>query len=367
MSKNSNLKLLVAGGGTGGHILAGVAIADAWRAKQGSSSEVLFVGAQRGLEEKLVPQAGYRLIGLRIGTLNRVGLGRRLKTLFQLPWAFVYSLALLLRFRPDRVIGVGGYSSGPVVMAAKLLALFRIVPAKIAILEQNSVCGLTNRALARVADFVFVVFPGMESQFPGKKVLVTGNPIRSSMKPMKPALRDPFTLFIFGGSQGAAGINQLMIDALPYWKPLHSRLKFVHQTGERDYEKVKLAYAQAGLQARVEKFIYDMPDVYQQASLLVCRAGSSTLAEVAAVGRASILIPLPSAADNHQEKNALVYSEVGAAVLLNQLKTNGMELAACVQKLLENPQKISDMEQKVTQFFRPAAAQDVVEGLVHNV
>jgi UDP-N-acetylglucosamine--N-acetylmuramyl-(pentapeptide) pyrophosphoryl-undecaprenol N-acetylglucosamine transferase len=367
MSKNSNLKLLVAGGGTGGHILAGVAIADAWCAKQGKGSQVLFVGAKGGLEEKLVPKAGYFLVGLRIGTLNRVGLKRKLKTLYQLPWAFLYAFVILLKFRPDRVIGVGGYSSGPVVLSAKLLAILRIIPAKIGVLEQNSVFGLTNRILAQVADILFLVFPGMEDRFPGKKVVVTGNPIRSSMQPMAPAPRDPFTVFIFGGSQGAMGINTLVMDALPHWTPLRARLRFVHQTGEKDYERVKQAYQASGMNARVERFIYDMPEVYQQAALVICRSGSSTLAEVAAVGRAAILIPLPTASDQHQEKNALVYSEVGAAVLLNQLKSNGMELASSVQKLMEEPQRISQMEQKVRRFFRPTAAADVVEGLVHHV
>lgn len=365
MSKKPVLKLLVAGGGTGGHILAGVAIADVWRDKQGPLAEVLFVGAQGGLEERLVPKAGYRLIGLKIGTLNGVGVKRKMKTLFQLPFAFLHAFWILLRYRPDRVIGVGGYSSGPMVFAAKVFRLLGVLSAKIGILEQNSVMGLTNRILAKVADILFLVFPGMESQFVGKQVRVTGNPIRSSMKPMPSAARDPFTLFIFGGSQGATGINQLVIDALPYLASQGATFRFIHQTGERDFERVRDAYARLAINARVERFIYDMPDVYQQASLLICRSGSSTLAEIAAVGRAAILIPFPGASDQHQEKNALVYSEAGAAVLLNQLNSNGKDLASQVQKLMADSHIIAQMEQNVTRFFKPTAAEDLVTELVN--
>ncbi|MBI2711660.1 MAG: undecaprenyldiphospho-muramoylpentapeptide beta-N-acetylglucosaminyltransferase [Bdellovibrio sp.] len=330
MKTKPKSKLLIAGGGTGGHILAGVAIADAWKARIGSSSQVLFIGAKRGLEEKLVPKAGYPLVSLRIGTLNGVSLGRKLKTLFQLPWAFLVAVLHLLKFRPDCIIGVGGYSSGPVVMSAALLRWFHLLSTRISLLEQNSVLGLTNRILAKRADCIFLVFSEMARLFPKKEVYVTGNPIRSSMVPMPSADREPFVVFIFGGSQGARGINQRVVESLSYFKKNAHRIEFVHQTGEADFETVSQAYREAGLRARVEKFIFDMPEVYKKASLVICRAGSSTLAEIAAVGRASILIPLPTAADQHQEKNALAYSEAGAAMVLNQLKTNGFELASQV-------------------------------------
>ena len=367
MSKNQNpRKLLIAGGGTGGHILAGVAIADAWREKLGQkgSESVLFIGAKQGLEQKLVPKAGYSLVSLPVGTLNRVGLVRQLKTIFQIPWAMAVSFYQLLKFQPHSVLGVGGYSSGPVVLMAAIMVKLRLLRAEVGLLEQNSVLGLTNRILSKWVDVLFLAFSGMESLFPGKKVVFTGNPIRSTMKPMKSAARTPFVIFVFGGSQGARGINQLVVDSLPELK--NEPIQFVHQTGEADFEKVQLAYRETGVKARIEKFIYDMPEVYQSASLLICRSGSSTLAEIAAVGRASILIPLPTAADGHQQKNAMAYSRIGASVVLDQTKTTGKALAHEIQQFIKNPERLSDKETKVTQFFRPNAAQDVVEFFLNS-
>ena len=366
MSKSSP-KLLIAGGGTGGHILAGIAIADAWRAKWGKSTEVRFIGGRGGLEETLVPRAGYSLDVIKIGSLNRVSLTRRLKTFVELPFAFFKSAYLLFKLRPSWVIGVGGYSSGPVVLVAKILSFLGVIPTRIGILEQNSVPGMTNRILGKFAEILFAAFPGIETQFPDKKVLVTGNPIRSSFHPMHSAERNPFVIFLFGGSKGALGVNTLMIEALPYLEDLKDRLRIIHQTGIADYDRVCEGYRKNGISARIEKFIYDMPTVYQEASLLICRAGASTLAEVAAVGRAAVLVPLPTAADNHQEKNARVYAEKGAALILRQQDSKGEDLAKVIRELLENPARIAEMEQKVTQFFKPRAAEDLVEGLTQNV
>jgi len=353
--------LIVAGGGTGGHVLAGIAVADAWRA-QFSGSRVVFVGAYGGLEEKLVPRAGYPLELLALGSLKRVSLKRRIKTLIQLPLSLLKSMSILLRERPDAVLGVGGYASGPLVLMARFLSPFLEI--RTAILEQNAVPGFTNRILGRFSHRVLSAFPGVEGRFPDGKVEVTGNPVRSVMKPMSSASRSPFTIFIFGGSQGALGVNTLVLDALPFLEDLKSRLKFIHQTGEADFERVKQGHEKARTQARVEKFIYEMPEAYAAASLLVCRAGSSTLAEVAAVRRAAVLVPFPYAADNHQEKNARIFEEKGAARVLVQFKSQGEDLAKMIREFVTNPERIATMENSVSEFYRPNAAQEIVTKLI---
>ncbi len=356
-------RLIIAGGGTGGHVLAGIAIADEWIATTGGDREdVLFVGASGGIEEKLVPRAGYRLELLSVGALNRVSVARKIKTLFQLPVSLFKSAWIVVSFRPKAVLGVGGYASGPLVLMARLKGFWWGV--RTAILEQNTVPGLTNRILGRVTHRVFCAFPGTEKGFPKGKPIVTGNPVRSSMKTFPSASRDPFTIFVFGGSQGAAGINTLVLDALASLRDLLPKLRFIHQTGEKDFDRVAEGYRSAEATARVEKFIHDMPDAYAQASLLVCRSGSSTLAEVAAVGRAAILIPFPKASDNHQEKNARVFSDAGAAYLLLQERSTGAELARIFREAIADPANLARMEKVVTAFHRPSAAKDVVRGLL---
>ena len=358
--------LIIAGGGTGGHILAGVAVADAWcariRTTSDKSPKVLFVGARGGIEEKLVPRAGYALELLSIGSLKRVSLARRLKTMLQLPISMLRSARILLERRPIAVVGVGGYASGPLVLMARLLGW--LWGGQVAILEQNAVPGFTNRILGKFAHRIFSAFPGTEEYFPAGKVLVTGNPVRSAIVPLGPARSEPFTLFIFGGSQGAVGINSLVIEALPHLEDLRSRLRFIHQTGELDHERVSKAHREAGTQARVEKFIYDMPAAYSESSMVISRAGSSTLSELAAVGRAAVLIPLPSAADNHQEKNARVFADAGAALVLPQKQSTGKDLAALIRKMMNDSSQLSSMEWAIKSFYRPAAAKDLVNHLM---
>jgi len=355
--------IVFAGGGTGGHVLAGVAVADSWREKYGKYTPVMFVGAQGGIEEKLVPRAGYSLELLKLGSLNRVSIVRKLKTYFQLPFSLLRSASMLRKLKPSVVLGVGGYASGPLVLMASLMSKIGLLKASTAILEQNSVPGFTNRMLGKFVDRIFVAFPGTESQFPKNRAIVTGNPVRSTMKRLASAKREPFTVFVFGGSQGALGINTLVLDALEHLDDIKSRIRFIHQTGERDYDRVLLGHRQAGTQARVEKFIHDMPQAYGEASLLVCRAGSGTLSEIAAVGRSAILIPLPTAADNHQEKNARVFVDAGAALLLVQTRAEGKDLAQMIRYSMEHPEKLDQMEDAVTRFYRPNAAADLVDAL----
>jgi UDP-N-acetylglucosamine--N-acetylmuramyl-(pentapeptide) pyrophosphoryl-undecaprenol N-acetylglucosamine transferase len=358
--------LMVAGGGTGGHVFAGVAVADAWRDRFGRETPVVFVGAQGRIEEKLVPRAGYPLMLLKLGSLKRVSLGRRLKTFYQLPVSMLRSAAYILKHKPQAVLGVGGFASGPLVLMARVLRFLGLTPSRTAILEQNSVPGFTNRVLGRFVDMVFCSFPGTETQFAGNgRVLITGNPVRNVMSRLPSAPRDPFTVFVFGGSQGALGINTIVLESLPHLRDLRSKLRFIHQTGEADHERVARGHREAGTQARVEKFIHEMPQAYAESSLLICRAGSSTLAEIAAVGRASVLIPLPTASDNHQEKNARVFSDAQAALLLKQGPGAGEELARIVRSLVSEPSRLERMEGAVTAFCKPDAARQIVETLSH--
>lgn len=347
MNANKKRCLVVTGGGTGGHIYAGVAIADEWK-RLYPDSRILFVGAHGGIEERLVPKAGYPLELVRLGSLKSVSFGKRMKTLFQIPWALLTAARILIRARPDAVVGVGGYASGPVVLIARLLGWTWGV--RTAILEQNAVPGFTNRILSRFSHTVFCAFPGIEGKFQRSKTAITGNPVRGSMLPYPSASRDPFTVFIFGGSQGAVGINTLVLDSFEYLGDLLPKLRFIHQTGERDYERVAEGYRRAGISARVEKFIHDMPECYRAASLVVCRAGSSTLAELAAVRRAAILVPFPFASDNHQEKNARLFVDRGAAELMIQGKSNGKELAGKIRSFFMDPGKISALEAEIGRF-----------------
>jgi len=347
MKTKSGHRLVVTGGGTGGHIFAGVAIADEWK-KLYPNSRILFVGAAGGIEEKLVPKAGYPLELVRLGSLKGVSIAKRLKTLLQVPLALLTAARILVREKPDAVVGVGGYASGPVVLVARVIGWTWGV--KTAILEQNAVPGFTNRILARFSHAVFCAFPGIEDKFQKTKTAITGNPVRASMIPYAPASRDPFTIFIFGGSQGAVGINTLVLDSFEYLRDLLPKLRFIHQTGERDFDRVVAGYKRAGIEARVERFIYDMPECYKAASLVVCRAGSSTLGELAAVHRAAILVPFPFASDNHQEKNARLFVDRGAAELMIQGKSNGRELADKIRNHFMNPKNLTEMEDGVSKF-----------------
>lgn len=357
-------RLLVAGGGTGGHILAGVAIADEWKRRLSASGtyepQVLFVGAEQGLEARLVPKHGYALELLKIGALNRVSLKTRVQTALQLPLSFIRAFFILLRYRPHAVIGVGGYASGPVVLLARFLA--PVLGTKTSIIEQNSVAGFTNRVLGKWVHRVFCAFEASGRNFSASKILVTGNPIRSSMKLLPPAPSESFTLFVFGGSQGAVGINTMVLESLPHLKS--QNLRIIHQTGVKDYERVKAGYERAGVQARVEKFIDDMGSCYAEANLVVCRAGSSSMSEIASVGRAAVFIPLPTAADNHQEVNARIFEQAQAAKVVAQASLTGAQFAEFLLDLKRHPEQIRSMEERVRAFYRSDSAAQIVEDLL---
>jgi UDP-N-acetylglucosamine--N-acetylmuramyl-(pentapeptide) pyrophosphoryl-undecaprenol N-acetylglucosamine transferase len=340
-------RLLITGGGTGGHIHAGIAIAQELRSKNPEAA-ILFVGAAGGLEETLVPKYSIPLSVVKIGTLNRVSRAQKIRTLIQLPFAVLKAFYYILRFRPQGMVGVGGYVSGPVLMAGVLLSRLGF-GIRTGILEQNAVPGMTNRLLGKWVQSVFTSFPLPNAPFDSRKVLFTGNPVRKNLHRLESRAGALPTLLIVGGSQGARGLNHLILEAAPALFRAFPGLKIRHQTGKVDYDAVVGQYLALGVpmdQISVEVFIEDMVSAYRDATLVVCRSGSSTLSELATVGRASVLVPLPTAADNHQEKNARHFEAAGASRVFLQAAGEGEKLAGWVIEILRSPEIIQRMEQQ---------------------
>lgn len=352
------MKLVLAGGGTGGHIFAGVAVAEEFISRS-RANQVLFIGSEYGLEARLVPKAGYPLALLKVGKLVGQGLRAKLLTLIQIPIAVLKAIYILKKCSPDFVLGVGGYAAAPAIIAAWILRI------PIGVLEQNALMGLTNRICARLATFVFQAFETPLVGVEARKCQYTGNPIRSQLKPAATKVDDPFVIFIFGGSQGAHGINRLMVETAPLLNA-KKRLHIVHQTGPRDLEWVRAEYAKRGVDAEVHAFIDNMQAQYERASLVIARAGSGTLSELAATQNAAILIPLPTAAANHQELNARELEKKGAAKVLPQNSTSAMELKKWIELYAGDSNALRTLRENVVQFHRPDAAQKIV-GLIQSV
>ena len=356
------MRLLVAGGGTGGHLYPGIALAEEVTSRPNGA--VLFVGTPRGLETKLVPAAGFDLELLDVSGLNRVGLGKVIKGLGRLPRAFFASRAILKRFRPDLVIGVGGYASGPLVLAAALLGY------PTAIQEQNSQPGLTNRVLGVFARRVFVAFEDAKKFFSASKTRLFGNPVRrkfvTAVRGVDRSVADVARgVLILGGSQGAKAVNDLMVDAAAVLAKENRLPPLVHQTGPADEARVREKYAAAGLADRVQlrPFIDDMPTALAAAALVVGRAGALTLAELAMMARPAILIPLPTAAADHQTRNATEFARAGAAVVVEQRTATGELLAQRIAELMAEPARRTEMSRHMATLGRPDATREIVDEL----
>ncbi|HZH14048.1 MAG TPA: undecaprenyldiphospho-muramoylpentapeptide beta-N-acetylglucosaminyltransferase [Archangium sp.] len=351
------MKVLIAGGGTGGHLFPGIALAEEVTTRH-HGNEVVFVGTERGLEARVVPKEGYPLELVKVQGLKGKSLFAFLKALIALPLAFIESFRILARQKPDVVVGVGGYASGPVVLAAWLMGI------PTAIQEQNALPGLTNKLLGRVVRVVFTAFEGARRFFPEKKVQLIGNPIRRKL--MDNYLRshvahERFSLLVFGGSLGARGINQRMIEALDSLGDLKDGLHFVHQTGKNDLEQVRKGYAEKGFQADVVEFIDDMSSAYAKADLVVCRAGATTLAELTVCKKASLLIPFPHATDDHQAVNAKALVDAGAALMFRESELTGQKLAETIRTLKSQPAQLKNMEKKAGLLGRPEAAKELAD------
>jgi UDP-N-acetylglucosamine--N-acetylmuramyl-(pentapeptide) pyrophosphoryl-undecaprenol N-acetylglucosamine transferase len=358
------MRVLIAAGGTGGHIYPGIAVAKEIL-RRDPASQVRFVGTMKGLENRLVPQAGFELSIIDSSGLKNVGPIARARGLLVLPKSFLAARTLLTAFRPDVVVGAGGYVSGPVLLTAALLKLPTVV------MESNALPGWTNRVLARFVDKAAISFDAALPFFRGKAV-VTGNPVRREFFeiPARDHNADgQFSLLIFGGSQGAHAINEAMIAALPALSDLRGMLRIMHQTGEAEFETVQASYIAAGWSERasVTKYIDNMVAAFADVDLVVCRAGATTTAELIAAGKASVMIPFPFAADDHQRRNAEALQRAGAGRMILQEDLSGKRLAQEITALIREPNKITVMQQAARKLARgnaAAAVVDMIERLV---
>ena len=349
------LRVLIAGGGTGGHLYPGIAVARELMGRV-PDAVVTFAGTARGLEARVVPREGFALDVIRSGGLKGKSLAARARGVGLLPLSGLDAWRVLSRRAPSLVIGVGGYSSGPLV----LLAALRGIPTLL--LEQNAVPGLTNRLLAPVVRAAAVTYEETLSYFK-EKGFVSGNPVRSQFLhlPAYEAAVEPMGVLIFGGSQGAHAINVAAVEAAARLAGAATPLAITHQTGERDLEMVREGYRRAGLRARVEPFLYEMDREMSAAGLVVCRAGATTLAEITTAGRPAILVPLPTATDDHQRRNAAALARAGAAEVIDQRDLDGARLASQVLALAADPAARERMARAAVALARPDAARVIAE------
>ena len=351
------MRIVIAGGGTGGHLFPGIAIAEELL-DRGNAHKIVFIGTKKGIEHRMLRQFGYELQEIDVEGVKGRGLKALIKVTYQIPHSMWQSRQILKRFCPDVVIGVGGYASGPAVVTARIMG----IPAAIA--EQNAVPGITNRILSKFVDLVFVTYAQTKEWFPQSKVIVSGNPVRKVFAGGHVQAKEEKQyrqLLIFGGSQGAAAINKNVIAMMPQLQKMKDKLRVLHQTGEREVEMVKQAYEQYGLDAQVTPFIVNMADAYAAADLIICRAGATSIAEITAAGKAAILIPYPVAANDHQTKNAEALAAAGAAVIMNENELTGLKLFGVIDDLLANKQKLRQMEEASVKLGNVKAAAKIVD------
>jgi len=352
--------LIVAGGGTGGHLFPGVAVAQAFLARH-IRNRVLFVNAGRPLDVAVLDRLGWAYRTIAIEGIKGRGVWRQARAAGKIPKAVCQSRRIIRDFKPQLVMGVGGYSAGPVAVAAWLMGI------PVVLHEQNQSPGLTNLWVRRIAARVYLSFEDLGGRFDAQKTLVTGNPVRDEIlirggKGRVPHAADTFTVLVLGGSQGAHAINEAMLAALPDLAAVEG-LRVVHQTGRDDEAHVAKAYAAAGLAATVRAFFDDMAERYAQADLIVCRAGATTVAEITVVGRTALFIPFPQAADDHQTANARALVDAGAAEMIRQRELTGAILAERIDHYRRNPATVSAMAAKALTLGRPEAALTIVRDI----
>ena len=347
------MRVILAGGGTGGHLFPGVAVAREFQ-RRDAMTEIMFVGTERGIEARVLPHEGFRLETIDVKGLKGRGVRGLLDAVYGIPAGLLQSLGIVKRFRPDCILGLGGYASGPLLLAAKLRGI------RCAIMEQNLQPGFTNKMLARFVDKIFTSYRETASYLPSKNVLETGNPVRWQRLPDAPK-DEKFTLLIFGGSAGAHRINMAVLDALEQMTELASQLRIVHQTGAADFSAISKAYQALPFDAEALPFIDRMDDAYARADLVLCRAGATTVAELTAFGKAAILIPYPYAIYDHQRWNAQALADKGAAEVILDQELNGAELALRLRDYLADRKKIEAMARAALAMGRPEAAARIVD------
>jgi UDP-N-acetylglucosamine--N-acetylmuramyl-(pentapeptide) pyrophosphoryl-undecaprenol N-acetylglucosamine transferase len=355
-------KIVVAGGGTGGHLFPGIAIAQEFMSRN-SLNTILFVSTGNPFEKRALSQAGFRLETITAAGIKGMGRWRQLKSMLKIPQGIIASIRILKNFKPDLVAGVGSYAAGPVVMAAWLMRK------KIVLHEQNILPGITNRLLSRFADRIYVSFKDTQANFDPKKIKLTGNPVRKEILinhnqslPAATGRDRPFTVLIIGGSQGAHSINLAVMDTLQYLRE-KDRYRFVHQTGPIDEQEVKAAYDKSGIASTVKPFFDKMGHQYHKADLIICRAGATTVAEITAIGKSVIFIPFPFAADNHQVVNARSLAQSGAAELILQKDLSGRVLAEKIEYYAYHSEDLGRMASRARDFGRPQAAREIVDDI----
>jgi UDP-N-acetylglucosamine--N-acetylmuramyl-(pentapeptide) pyrophosphoryl-undecaprenol N-acetylglucosamine transferase len=355
-----DLKVVIAGGGTGGHLFPGIAVAQEFQSA--AAAAVTFLTSPKSVTARILERYGFPWEVIASRALKGQGLWSRVRTLLGLPGSVWEAKARLRVLGPQLVLGMGGYASGPVGVAAYLLGI------PLAIHEQNAIPGVANRWLAKLAGRIFLSFPDTAGHFPRDRAVWTGNPIRAEFFaafPERPAL--PFTVLLMGGSQGAHSLNLAALAALPLLADLRDRLQFLHITGEEDREEVAAAYEKAGFAAEVAAFTPEVPAWMGRAHLVVCRAGASTLAELTALGRGALLVPFPFAANNHQEFNARFLADAGAGELILNKDFTGEVLAGKIKHLLARPEILPDMESASRSLAKPDAAKEIVRGCMELI
>ena len=348
------MKVVIAGGGTGGHLFPGIAVAQELKRRHGSH-EILFVGSPRGIEKDAVPRAGFDVELLPVSGLRRMGLLGTLKGLLKLPLAILKAFGLIIKFRPDVAVSVGGYAAGPAVLAARLLGVHVVV------MEQNAVAGTTNRILGKLAHRIVASLP--VKGLPESKVEILGNPVRLEMNAVREEsfeVHQPLRVLVFGGSQGARAINLTFIEMLEKHSELEGQIEVLHQTGRLDYEAIEGRYQALGASGyKCEKFIDAMAEAYKWSDIVICRAGATTIAELTVCGRPAILIPFPFAVDDHQTANARELEAAGAAIHQAQSVLDSEILFEHLQKLLTDRTALMEMATAAKAAGRPSAAADI--------
>ncbi|MDJ0781689.1 MAG: undecaprenyldiphospho-muramoylpentapeptide beta-N-acetylglucosaminyltransferase [Desulfosarcinaceae bacterium] len=353
----SVLRVVIAGGGTGGHLFPGIAIAETFCERR-PGAEVMFIGSGRPLEISVLSQTGFRFDTIAIEGLKGRGRWHQLQAAFKIPGAVWSSLRKLWAFRPHLVVGVGGYSAGPVVTAAWILRIPRVLH------EQNLLPGVTNRILARLANRIYTSFADTERRWRTGRSRLTGNPVRRALIQEQDPLgkgEETLHLLVMGGSQGAHALNMALIDTMENLSQrAGARLRVRHQTGTKDLGMVQAAYARHGIAAEVRPFFDDMADCYRWADLAICRAGATTVAEVTAVGVPAIFVPFPFAADDHQRLNALAVVKAGGAEMLLEQDLDGARLAERLKRYLSDRGELAQMAAAARTLGQPEAAEKIV-------
>ena len=356
-TQKKSVRVIIAGGGTGGHVFPAVAIAGEFLERP-DVRDVLFIGTEKGLEVRILRDMGFTLRTINVEGVKGKGAAKMIISLLKIPRSIAQSVSIIRNFRPDIVLGVGGYASGPAVIAAHFMGI------KTVIAEQNALPGLTNRILGRFADKIFLSFPDRERRLADTKTVVTGNPVRKGfVKSIKKSrgTGDKFSILVFGGSQGARTINRAVVESIGYLADIKDRLVITHQTGDKDIDEVSAAYHDYGVGAGVHPFITDMSSAYGSADLLICRAGATSIAEITASGKASLLIPYPFAAEGHQELNARVLADAGAAEMILESELDGKALAGVIRRLFNSPETIGRMEKESEKLGNVKAAEHIVD------